>query len=133
MQQIFFLKTKNRFFLPAIVWFFISIVLLTLPGSSFPKEDLLDKLWFDKWVHIAMFGIMTVLFCLGLSKREIFSKKIRSHFILVGILCLLYGIAMEFVQKCWIPNRSFDIGDIIADGAGCATGIMYSYKRYIKK
>lgn len=133
MQQIFFLKTKNRFFLPAIVWFFISIVLLTLPGSSFPKEDLLDKLWFDKWIHIAMFGIMAVLFCWGLSKQEIFPKKIKSHFILVGIFCLLYGIAMEFVQKCWVPNRSFDIGDIIADGAGCAAGILHSYKRYIKK
>jgi VanZ family protein len=80
-----------------------------------------------------MFGIMTVLFCLGLSKQEIFFKKLKKYFLLAGIFCLLYGIAMEFVQKCWIPNRSFDMADIIADGAGCAAGVMYSYKRYIKK
>jgi VanZ family protein len=127
------LKTKNRFFLPAISWVFISFVLLTLPGSAFPKENLFDKIWFDKWIHIAMFGIMTVLFCLGLSKREFFFKKQKKHFLLAGIFCLLYGIAMEFVQKCWIPNRSFDMGDIIADGVGCAAGVIYSYKRYIKK
>lgn len=127
------MKNRNRFFLPAIVWFFISIILLTLPGSSFPKEDWLDKLWLDKWVHIALFGIMTVLFCWSLSKQAIVSKKIKGHFILTGILCLIYGITMEFVQKCWIPNRSFDMGDIIADGAGAAAGVMYSFKRYIKK
>ena len=40
---------------------------------------------------------------------------------------------IEFVQKSWIPNRSFDIGDIIADGAGAAAGVIYSFKRYIKK
>ena len=133
MQQILFLKNRNRFFLPAIVWLFISSILLTVPGSSFPKEDWLDKLWFDKWVHIALFGIMTVLFCWGLSKQENVSKKIKGCFILIGILCLIYGIVMEFVQKCWIPNRSFDMGDIIADGAGVAAGIIYSFKMYIKK
>ena len=133
MQQIFFLKNQNRFFLPAIGWLFVSIVLLTLPGSAFPDEDWLDKLWFDKWVHIGMFGIMVVLSCWGLSKRENFSKKLKRHFILIGILCLIYGIAMEFIQKYWVPNRSFDMGDIIADGVGAATGVVFSLKRYIKK
>ena len=133
MQQILFLKNRTRFFLPAIVWFFFSIILLTLPGSSFPKEDWLDKLWFDKWVHIVIFGIMTVLFCWGSVKQEKGSKKINRHFILIGILCLICGIMIEFVQKSWIPNRSFDIGDIIADGAGAAAGVIYSFKRYIKK
>jgi len=133
LQQIFFLKNQNRFFLPAIGWLFVSIVLLTLPGSAFPDEDWLDKLWFDKWVHIGMFGIMVVLSCWGLSKRENFSKKLKRHFILIGILCLIYGIAMEFIQKYWVPNRSFDMGDIIADGVGAATGVVFSLKRYIKK
>lgn len=133
LQQIFFLKAKNRFLLPAIVWLFISIVLLTLPGSAFPKKNWLDNLWFDKWVHIAMFGIMTVLFCWGLSRQKNVSKKLKEYFILIGILCLIYGISMEFVQKYWVLNRSFDMGDIIADGAGSIAGVMYSFKRYIKK
>ena len=76
---------------------------------------------------------MTVLFCWGSVKQEKGSKKINRHFILIGILCLICGIMIEFVQKSWIPNRSFDIGDIIADGAGAAAGVIYSFKRYIKK
>ena len=52
---------------------------------------------------------------------------------LFAILWLVYGIAMEFVQQNFIPNRSFDVGDIIADGVGCVIGFLFSRKRYIKK
>ena len=40
---------------------------------------------------------------------------------------------MEFIQKFFIPNRSFDLGDIIADGVGCVVGVFVSTTRYIKK
>ena len=40
-----------------------------------------------------------------------------------------YGIAMEFVQKYFVPFRSFDLGDIIADGVGCLAGFFYSIKK----
>jgi len=46
---------------------------------------------------------------------------------------ITYGIVMEFIQKYFIPNRSFDIGDIIADAAGSLLGLIYSAWRYIKK
>jgi len=39
---------------------------------------------------------------------------------------------MEVVQKYFIPNRSFDVKDIIADGFGCAIGLLIS-SRAIKK
>jgi VanZ family protein len=39
---------------------------------------------------------------------------------------------MEFIQKYFIPNRSFDVGDIIADGIGCIIGGIVA-GRYIKK
>ena len=105
---------------------------MTIPGSAIPEEEWLDKLWFDKWVHLGMFAIMTFLFCRGISKKEKFSKNLKHHFILIGVLCLMYGISMEFIQKYLVPYRSFDAGDIIADGAGAAAGLLYSFKRYIK-
>ena len=55
------------------------------------------------------------------------------YFILIGILCLSYGIAIEYIQLYWVPHRSFDLGDIIADAAGAAAGVLYSIKKYIKK
>jgi len=127
------LKKIKPSFIPAITWFIISVVLLTLPGSAFPKENWLDKIWFDKWVHIGMFAIMVSLWCWAMLKMYSVSTRLRTVFIWIGLLSLSYGIGMEFVQKYFINNRSFDEGDIIADAVGCTLGVFFSLKRYVKK
>src|SRR6185503_10585115 len=105
--------------------FIMSVILLTLPGTAFPTEDWLDKIWFDKWVHIGMFSILTWLWCRywHLFKLNKPADTFRKLFIIIGLICLAYGIVMEFVQRFYIPHRSFDVGDIIADGVGCAVGV----------
>jgi amino acid permease len=129
------LKRIKPSLLPAVGWFIVSAILFTLPGSAFPKENWLDKIWFDKWVHIGIFIILVVLLCRGWRsiEKNIIPKKLRKIFITIGIICLFYGISVEFVQLYFIRNRSFDIGDIIADAIGCAAGVIYSTRRYIKK
>jgi VanZ family protein len=134
LQQIFFLKTQNRFILPAMGWFILTTVLLVLPLPVVPEEKwFLNIPLFDKWVHIGLFAMLTVLLCWGLYKRKKSAEILRSHFITIGITCLVYGIVMEFIQKYFVPNRSFDGGDIIADGVGAALGCLFSIRRYIKK
>lgn len=127
------LKKVRPSFIPAIIWFFISVMLLTLPGSAFPKENWLDKIYADKLIHIGLFAILATLWCWAMLKRISSASKLKTVFIWIGFICLVYGIAMEFVQKYWIPNRSFDGGDIVADGAGAFLGVIFSSKRYIKK
>ena len=117
----------------AVFWLILSTILLTLPGSSFPKENWLDRIWLDKWVHIGMFCIMVVLWCWSASFYFIRSKQLKKIFILVALLFTGYGIGMEFIQRYFISNRSFDLGDIIADAVGCMGGFLFSVGRYIKK
>jgi VanZ family protein len=127
------LKKIKPSFIPGIIWLIISTILLTIPGSALPKEDWLSKIYFDKWVHIGMFCTMCFLWCWALTRNNAAQEKRRKFFIYTGIACLVYGIGMEFVQRYFIPNRSFDTGDIIADGAGATIGMLYSMVRYIKK
>jgi VanZ family protein len=61
------------------------------------------------------------------------STRLRTLFIWISLLSLVYGIGMEFVQKYFINNRSFDEGDIIADAVGCTLGLFFSLRRYVKK
>jgi VanZ family protein len=101
--------------------------LLTLPGSQFPKITWMDKIpLFDKWVHIGLFAVLTFLWCRVLT---VYSAK---KFIMVAMACLLYGVVIEFIQGSCIPFRGFEVGDIIADAAGCAVGFLVS-KRWLLK
>ena len=74
-----------------------------------------------------MFSIMAYLFC-----RGVYEKKL-SYFIICGLACLGYGIAMEFVQRDFISNRTFDVTDIIADGVGSLIGVLFSTRTLYKK
>jgi hypothetical protein len=127
------LKPIKPSFLFPLLWLIISTLLLTIPGSSFPKENWLEKIWFDKWVHIGMFAIMVFLWCWAMLRMQFEKKKLERIFLLIAIAWLAYGIGMEFVQKYCIANRSFDLGDIIADGVGCVTGLFNSNMRYLPK
>jgi VanZ family protein len=126
------LKKIRPSFTPALLWSVIVTVLLTLPGSAFPSENWLSKIWFDKWVHIGLFSIIVVMWCWAMLRKNYNKQRLKNIFILIALVWFAYGIGMEFVQKYFIPNRSFDVGDIIADGVGCLLGLVYSLKRYIK-
>ena len=114
-----------------VAWLIISTLLLTIPGKAIPQENWLGKIWFDKWVHIGMFGIMVFLWCWAIQRIVSDKTKLKNIFVFIALLCLAYGIGMEFVQKYLVNNRSFDTGDIIADAVGCVTGLIFSI-RYIK-
>jgi VanZ family protein len=58
------------------------------------------------------------------------SKKI---FIIIAVVSLLYGIVMEIIQEQFIPNRSFEIADILSDGVGSFIGYIIAVRKYIKK
>jgi VanZ family protein len=116
--------------LPALMWFVITTILLCLPGSAFPKENWFDRIWLDKWIHVGLFSVMVWLWCRVAANSR--GQKMVSFF-QMGIYFFLYGVVMEFVQKFFIPNRSFDIADIAADGAGCVLGVLLSMRLYIKK
>ncbi len=107
--------------IPAIAWFIVSLILLCLPGSTIPKYPFLALIHADKWIHIFLFSILCFLFCRAVQKR----------FLFIMVMGIAYGIIMEFVQKYWIPNRSFEILDIVADSAGCVLGYLYSRRKFV--
>jgi VanZ family protein len=59
--------------------------------------------------------------------------NLKELFIKIACAGLIYGTGMEFIQKFFIRGRSFDVGDIVADAAGCLLGALFGLGRYIKK
>lgn len=44
--------------------------------------------------------------------------------LIVVLGTIAYGVAMEFVQRDFVANRSFDIMDILADALGALLGFL---------
>ena len=122
MLQWKFLQSKAL----AISWIIIITTLFFLPGSTLPKEDWLSKIYFDKWVHIGLFAILIFLW------RSAFEWKIANYNITLLLLAFLYGLAVEIIQQQWIPNRSFDIYDILSDLTGSILGLLIWLRVYKK-
>jgi VanZ family protein len=101
-------------------------ILFCLPGSAFPKQSWLDQIWFDKWVHIGLFFILCYTVCWVWNGRD------KKFYLKVFCAAVLYGILIEVIQDQAIPNRSFDIGDWVADIIGSITG-LYTWQLRNKK
>lgn len=117
-------------FLPGIAWFFVVMVLTFMPGKDIPGNSLLELLYFDKWVHAAIFGLMVILFIRPLVVSSLTESSKLRYFFCIAIAVALWGLATEFIQKYFIPGRSFDIWDFVADSIGCSLAYLFS-KHYL--
>ena len=118
-------------FLPPFLFLGISIYLLTIPGKDLPQSGFFTQIpYFDKWVHIGMFGMLVYLFGVALYKTL---KKGRIFLLGVAVTGIVYGIAMEYVQRDFVSNRSFDMADIAADTVGCLLAYACLLFRFRKK
>jgi VanZ family protein len=97
---------KKTWVLLASVWSILIFIGCGMPGSNLPKLTVWDH--FDKVVHFVLFGGCTYLWFMAFPK----------YLYRVAGLVLLFGIAIEFYQKYFVPGRSFDVWDILADALG---------------
>ena len=95
-----------------------------MPGSDLPEEPFFEIIYFDKWVHIGMFGILTFLWCFPFLKSKNGSVKL---FLLIALYSIIYGVLMEFVQKYFAFERDFDLLDIIADSVGSILALIWLF------
>ncbi len=123
-----FSRINIKSFWPAIVWLGLSTIAFCLPGKALPDEDWFGVIQLDKWIHIGLFSVMIALWCLPfLGSRS--PEHVANLLIYISVAWLGYGVVMEFVQHYFIPNRSFDIGDIAADAIGCLVGFLFVKKQ----
>ncbi len=123
------MSRKNVYLIAAIIWFAISFYLLTIPGKRLPQIGWLDKLHADKLVHITMFFVLSYLFIYPVKK----SQNRDFWMITICFAAIIYGIAMEFVQKYFIPFRSFDVNDMIADAVGALAAFFWLKYKFTKQ
>ena len=120
-------------FIPGIAWFFLVLVLMCLPGDDLPKvADWMSAIYFDKWVHIGLFFVLSFLFMHATDKTEKTAKSKWAHFLKIALALSVWGLTTEFIQKFFIPGRSFDLLDWAADSAGILLALLVCKRLYLK-
>jgi len=109
-----------------LVWvifeFVLIFILLIMPSSGEPGKDIVSFIlslpFADKVIHMGLFGSLALSIFFYLEQLSgIWFKSIRAK-ALILILCILYGIGMEFYQKYFVPSRGFEVADMLADAIG---------------
>lgn len=113
--------------------FFLSLILLgcLIPGSNLPKASTQHL---DKVMHITLFFLFSFSAIVGFVKQNQFP---RLHFdavkYVIGISAFI-TIATEVIQHFFIPRRTFDFFDIVADLVGITLAFgFFLYVRGDKK
>jgi VanZ family protein len=103
--------------------------MLSLPGSNLPRMNYWGQ---DKIVHIILFGSLMFAALFHFDQLDTaFFKTTRAR-ALTMIVCIVYGIAMEFYQKYFVPSRGFEVADMLADAAG-VIGSLPLYQKIMRR
>ena len=107
--------TRDRLYLAMLAgWVAFTLTLTSIPnpvfGPSFPGADTI--------AHFSFYGVMGFLFVLW--RREI-GTGTAAAVVWAAIFAALFGAVDEFHQQ-WIPGRSMDLLDWVADFTGGVAG-----------
>lgn len=128
-QKYFSGELTVKKFMPGIAWFFILLALLCLPGSNIPPvNDWMHKIYFDKWVHIGLFGLLATLFMAPVFGSQLPLRKKWIIIFLISSSIICWGYITEEIQHNFIEGRSFDPGDWLADSFGTVLAIFFTKK-----
>jgi VanZ family protein len=126
-------RPSAKTFTPGIAWFFLILILICLPGSKLPTvETWLNDIYFDKWVHAGLFGMLVFLFIYPIYKKLILPLQVKRNWaIKITIAAVIWGLTTELIQHFFIPGRSFDIYDLAADAAGILVAYNWCRAKYL--
>lgn len=103
-----------RRWLPPTLWAAFTLVLTSIPGADIPVVPLHDV---DKVVHLVLYGTLGFLAVRAVTPPR---RPTRAAIlVLVAIACFA---ALDEIHQRFIPGRSMELFDWVADTLGAAAG-----------
>lgn len=119
-----------RYNIFTICWALVILLLTLSPGESMPKTNLwAELLSFDKVAHFFVFGLLVFLMIVGLSKQYTYEWLRRKAVVCSLSVSIVYGLLIEIMQYA-IPDRHFELADLLANTSGCFIGYGLFYLLY---
>ncbi|MEJ1241122.1 VanZ family protein [Chryseolinea sp. T2] len=129
------MSIRIKSFWPGIVMLIVATVLFCIPGNQLPDEDWLGEISADKIVHVGLFAALVALWGLPFVYRSASGeiRTLKRALLLIVVIAILYGIAIEFIQGAYIPNRTYSLADMVADTLGSLIGGVFVNRQVPKK
>lgn len=115
-------KSLLKRYWKTLVWIFIMCYLLFSPGSALPKPGF-NIPHSDKVIHAGMFAVLVFLFRLDSRKTQ--NANLRITLLIIGVFA--FGTLSEYLQHAFIPGRSGNVYDLLADIVGIFIGLLLYY------
>lgn len=110
-------------------WTLLTIGLLCLPGNALPGSGIFGIKHIDKVAHFILFGGIVLFWAIWTATRLAGTDTWQKKLIPILLFSIGLGVAMEFIQVNYIPNRSFDDWDIVWDAIGSlAAAVVLIYR-----
>lgn len=125
------MKTNNRIFifiyLPLIIHWLTILILTSLPSDQVPSVEIGDKV-----NHFLAFFVLGFFLNLALKYQNKYPLPKKNILLYTVIIAAFYGLLDE-LHQLFVPGRSAEVLDWIADFLGAITGSFlaeYLYRRF---
>jgi VanZ family protein len=75
---------------------------------------------------------MAFLFMYPIAKSTLSKKEKWHYFIKIALAIIVWGYTTEVIQKFFIPGRSYDLADWLADSIGGIIALFFCKKYFLK-
>jgi VanZ family protein len=107
-----------RYWWPPLVWAVVILIGTSIPNpQSPPTFDSADKL-----VHFVLYGVLGLL----LARAAATGGDLSGSMIMRLVALCAIGAALDEWHQRWIPGRSAELGDWVADSTGAGALILGS-------
>jgi VanZ family protein len=109
-------RSAARRLVPALAWAALILVLTSLPGRALPTVPIAHL---DKVVHLSLYAVLAALAASAVPA----GRRLRA-LVVVLAAASAYGAFDEWHQQ-FVPGRSDDRYDWIADTVGAGVGVLF--------
>lgn len=128
------MKSKNlhvgrqwKLWIPPLIWAAMIFGFSSVPGAAYPQAGFPAA---DKLVHVFLYGVLAGLCARPLARvgaaaraRGMSGMSGPALVLAAAALATFYGATDELHQR-WVPGRSSDLEDLVADAAGAVAGAL---------
>ena len=108
-----------------IVWAAALFTQSSIPGDSIPDLGILTH---DKIIHFCIYVIFTATVNRAMRNQKRYPLFASHHYVFTFILVAIFAASDEFHQY-FVPKRSCDFFDWLADSAGAMLYIVFHWVR----